>query len=540
MHKPAVVTFPESVERLKKGFDQLAELTALTYGPARGVVVYKDALKSQPEVLVDAASMLRRVTSLGDSSMDVGAMIMRNPVWRVRERVGDGGATTAVLAQAIFDQAVRVCTAGAHAVEVQQGIRIGAEQALRSLQSLRAPVQQEGDLEAIARSVTGDDDLAFMLGEIFGILGATGHVAIEEFVAPYLDREYVDGGRWRAALVSHYLINSPGMHSTGLDDCQVALYEGTLSEIEDVAPLLELAIQHDPPHLLLVAQKISEDALNLIVTTHLKSKLKIAAVALERVGEKGLGDLEDLALITGARLFSAKFDRGFRSIQSENLGGARRAEADSQYLQLSGGAGDPIELQKRIEHFQRLIEVPNVDDGMLEETQMRLGRLAGSMAVLKIGAHTAGERSGLKIKAEQGIKAIQAALQDGVLPGGGCAYLHCIPELKKLTRVRSGLTQDQAAGVRALAIGLEAPFRRLLANAQISTPGLILAQIQHSAPDIVYDVINKKLSAAQAVGILDAYPVLAVALETAVSGAAMAIGTEVLILKRKPRMSYEP
>lgn len=540
MHKPAVITFPESVERLKKGFDQLAELAALTYGPTQGVVVYKDALKPELEVLADAATMVRRVTSLGESSMDVGAMIMRNLIWRVRERVGDGGATTAILAKAIFNQAVRVCAAGAHAVEVQQGIRIGAQQALLTLQSLKQPVQEESDLEAIARSVTGNDELAFLLGEIFGIVGATGHVSIEEYAAPYLEREYVDGGRWRAALVSPYLMNSPGSHSIGLDRCQVALYEGSLTEIDEVAPLFEFAIRDDPPHLLLVAQKISEDALNLIVTTHLKSKLKIAAVALERVGEKGSGDLEDLAVLTGARLFSSRFDRGFRSIQPENLGAARRVEADLQYVQVSGGAGDPIEIQKRVEQLQQFTESQDVNDSVLDETKMRLGRLAGSMALLKIGGHTAAERSGLKVKAEQGIRAIQAALKEGVLPGGGCAFLRCLPELKKLTAVRSELTQDQAAGVQALAIGLEAPFRRLLANAHISTPGLISAQIQQGLPDTVYDVINKRISAAQPAGILDAYQVLAVALETAVSGAAMALGTEVLILKRRPRLSYEP
>ncbi len=540
MHKPAVITYPESVVRLKKGFDQLADLVACTYGPTRGVVLYQDTLKPQPEVLTDAATMVRRVTSLGESSMDVGAMMMRNLVWRVRERVGDGGATSAILAQAIFDQALRVCLAGAHAVEVQQGLRIGAEHALRTLQSLKQPVKDESDLEAIARSVTGDDELAFMLGEIFGILGASGHVLIEEYAAPYLEREYVDGGRWRAALVSPHLMNSPEAHTTGLDHCQVALYEGNLTEIEEVAPLLEFAIRCDPPHLLLVAQKISEDALNLIVTTHLKSKLKIAAVSLERVGELGAGDFEDLAALTGARIFSAKFDRGFRSVRAGNLGSARRVEADLQYLQVSGGAGDLIEIQERIRQLQQRVVSLGGNQSDLEEMQMRLGRMAGSMAVLKIGAHTAAERSALKTKAGQGIKAIQAALQDGVLAGGGSAFLRCIPELKKLTSGSSGLTADQTAGVRALAISLEAPFRRLLANAHIPSSGLILAQVQQGNPDTVFDVIHKKLSAAHPAGILDAYRVLAIALETAVSGAAMALGTEVLILKRKPRVSYEP
>ena len=280
-------------------------------------------------------------------------MIMRSMIWRVRERVGDGGATTAIMAQAILSQAFKARSAGANTVAVQQGIRLGAERARLALEAMRQAVRGEGDLEAIGRSVTGDEDLAFLLGEIFSILGPTGHVTIEEYAAPYLEREYVDGGRWRASIVSPHLINNPAARASGLDDCLVALYEGSLTDIDEIAPLLELAIQHEPAHLLLVAQKISSDALNTIVTTHLKSKLKISAAALERVGDAGLGDLQDLAALTGARLFSSRYDRGFRAIQPGNLGKARRVEAVLQVLQVSGGSGDTNVLRQQIEQLQR-------------------------------------------------------------------------------------------------------------------------------------------------------------------------------------------
>lgn len=539
MGNPSVLTQPESVNQLTRGFNHLGELLACTLGPTRGVVLYKEALRSDMEVITDAATIARRVTSLGDAGQDVGAMLLRNLVWRVRQRAGDGGATTAVLAMAILNQAVRFTAAGANPAALLRGLRIAAAEAVKALVAQSFPASDEEDLEAVARSVTREPELSFVLAEIFSLLGASGHVQIEEFVAPYLDREYIDGGRWRASLASAYLINMPATRSLGLDHCRVALYDGVLSRAEEVLPLLEVAAKFNPPHLLLVAQKINEQALNLIVANHVHSNLKIAAAALEGAGETAFNDLHDLGILTGAAVVSPQVGESLSTIKPNAVGGARRVEATQNALIVSGGMGEPDSIRAEIETLQRVQAQLGLNDGKRSEFQMRVGRLAGSMAVLKVGAHTNSERAALKQKAEQGIKALQTGLDSGLLPGGGTAYLRCIPAVAQLLK-QGAPTEEDSLGIKVLMAALEAPFRRILENARIASPGVSLNDCLLGDPNDVFDVLSGEVRPARQSGILDPAGVLIAALETAVSGASMALSTETLILKRNPKIAYEP
>lgn len=301
--------------------------------------------------------------------------------------------------------------------------------------------------------------------------------------------------------------------------------------------MLYLAGAQTPARLFLAAQRISGEALNLLAATHQQTELKIVAVSLKRASEKAQADLSDLALLSGARVVSPISGRRMEMIRKDDLGRARRVEAGAEDLLFVGAASPGAEVRREIERLnQRLQSLPIGDEGH-PEIEMRLGRLSGSAGVLKVGAITQTERDYLHQRAEKGIKVLRATLEEGALAGGGSAYLHCIrPALEQL----SAANDDEVMGVRAVARALQAPFERILRNGGVESPARLAQDILDLPVGYFYDVVKGQIALARQAGILDSTRVLRAALETAVSGALMALSTDTLVIKRKPKVSYEP
>lgn len=538
MPKPGVLLPPHAPARLRHGFETLAELLALTLGPTAGHIVSATPDKPKPELLEDAATIARRFLALPDRGEDVGAMILRNLVWRVHERVGDGAATTAVLAQAMLSRAARAVSAGANPVNVQRGLRRGAKAAVEALRRQARPVRGPADLVAVAQSATGHEALSARLGEMYARLGPRAHILIEKYVAPYLECEYLPGGRWSARLASPYLVTEVATQSARLEQCRVALFHGNLTAIEDVLPMLELAAQADPPHLLLVANQISGEALNTLVITHRRGGIRIVAAALRRFGEKQRADFADLATFTGARLFTAAAGESLRAVTVQDLGFAAEAEVGAETLLIKAGGATERPVRAEIRSLEQRLRALPFGDPEQAELQMRIGRLAGSAGILKIGAYTQAERELLYRKSEQAIRALAAALEEGVLPGGGAAYARVTSVVEALRQ--STPDEEEKLGLAAVAFALEAPLRRILANARAGEPGLVLAALRQNGRLAAFDVLRGTLVSARSATFLDSAKVLRVALETAASGALLALGTEAIVLKRRPKVSYRP
>jgi len=535
MPKPAVITAPDSTTHLKQGFDTLANLIALTLGPARGNVLNTTEL-NQLELVHDAATIARRVTALPDRRQDVGAMLLRNLVWRVSQQVGDGGATAAVLAQAILDRAHRYMSAGANAMMIQRGVKMAVDVALDDLAKRAQLVDTEDDLIAVAGAVTGDDTLSLILGEMFHLLGAHAHITIEEHVAPYLERTYIDGGKWEAQLTSPYFANTVATRGAVLHDCAVALFDGEILFNDEVMPLLDLITKREPKHLLLLVKDITDDAFNLVVTNHQRNTLKIIVARSKRVGREMENDFNDLALLTGAHYFSKEMRVTMKEITEKDLGRARRVEIVENSMFVVGGGGSPMTVRDTIAEMEEQLALPDLTKEERAEIQMRLARLSGSSAVLHIGAITDTERKMMQQKAEQGIKALRSVVEEGVLPGGGMAYIHCLPALKKIKTDH----EDIALGVKVVAHALEAPFRRILTNAGMHTPGLVLEEIKRKGSSHVYNVMKHCVVESATSKLLDSAKVLRTALQIAASGANIALTTETMVLKKNPETSDEP
>jgi chaperonin GroEL len=540
MPTPKVIQQPESAQHLKVGFDKMADLLAVTLGPTQGVVFNQSTTRNRPELLNDAATIARRVVALPDRREDVGAMLLRHLVWQVHRRVGDGGASTAVLAQAILDEGARMVVSGAHATRVQHGIETAAAQAEQALLKLARPVSGQEDLAAVAAAITAEEKISWVLGEMFDILGSRAYITVENFVAPYLERTYIEGGRWSGQIASPMLYTSAALRQAQRKDCWVVAYDGSLQDMDLLRPLMEVISEQDPPTLLLVANELSGTAVDLLVRMHHhpKSKIRIVAAGLKIGGDQGRQELIDLALLTGATVLGEGQGRALSSVKASDLGQAGRVQVTADSIFVTHGKGDARAVRTEVESIHRqILALPEGDDA-LETLQSRQARLNGSAGVLKIGALTKPERDVQHQQAEQGIKALRAALDGGVLPGGGMALIRAGQAIDPNTAEGP----DERMGQIAMKNALKAPFFRILANAQESAPALKLQDVLAAGPDHVYDVRRASIVPASEYGLLDAASVIQHVLKTAVSGAVMALSVDVTVLKSRPvtNVNYDP
>ena len=535
---PKVILAPNAGAALNDGFNQLTRLLELTMGPTRGIVFNSTALKPTPEPITDAATIARRITELPGRGQNVGAMLLRSLVWRVHQRIGDGCATTAVLAQAILEQASRYVSAGASPVRVQAGIQKATQRVIVKLIEMAIPVTGHDQLTSVAYTATREPELSFMLGEMFDLLGKHTHVVVENYMAPYLEREYISGGQWQAKLISPHLITEATSGKAVGRECNVVLFNGNLSSAKEVLPLIKILSSKEQKNLLLVAQRISDEALNTLVATFVqnKQKLQFVLVDLVRAGEKALNDLQDLSVLTGARLFNPAVGDLLTAIKPDDMGSAQRVEANAETLVVTGGNSNQALLDEQIYGLHKYLDSLAFDDDQRQEIKMRLGRLSSSLGILKIGAYSKNERDILHQKAEKGVQALHAAHQAGILPGGGTAFLHCIDLVEKMEYT----DEDERMGYRAVARALWRPFEQLLKNAGETNSRRLGHEITGAVPGLVFDLHQKKIRPALEAGVLDPTQALIVSLETASSGAQMALSTDVLVLKRNPKISHEP
>ncbi len=445
MPVPQVLQRELATAPLKRGFDKIANLLAVTLGPTQGVILSTHQTHAAPEILSDAATVARRIIALPNRAEDVGAMLARNLVWRQQTRAGDGCATTAVLAQAILNHAQRYIAAGGNAMMLRRGIERATRAAVDALKTMARPARTE-ELARVAETITGDPKLSAMLAEIFTKLGSDAHVTVEDYLAPYLERQYYEGGRFAGRLVSPYFITDSATRRSIIADCHVVLYAGTVSSLDDIEPLLKIVAGTRWQQIALIAKEISGTALMTLVLNHQQNKFKILAAELREKESKRANDFEDLAVLTGATIFSPETGRPLSQIEPSDLGAAPRVEADADELIVVAGEGDPKAIKKQLALLRARMDTLAESDEEIKDLKFRLARLQGQIAKLMIGAPTEAERTLIHQQAEKAIRALPMALREGVVPGGGVAFLNCIPAVRAIEA-----TDDEAFGVQIIA-----------------------------------------------------------------------------------------
>lgn len=540
---PHVASQADARRQLQLGITRMADALAPTLGPGGTPVLVEGNSRNQIDLLDDAATVARRILSLGDPRLDAGAMMLRSVVWRVAQRAGDGGATAAVLMRAILDGGLRQVTAGANAMQLVRGIRLGAEAAAAALLAQALPCGDETQLAAAARTVTRDDELSAILGEMSYLLGPDAPVQIETYVAPYLQREYIAGAVSKAKIASAHFYTESERKRAALAAPAVALLEHNLTTAEGAVALLRAAVEAGRTSLLVVAPDISGAALQLLVLNHAqpadKRKVAVLAASLQQVGEERAVALRDLALLSGATVLGTSAGREAGKATTADLGSAVRAEFTAQKLAVVAEPGRRAAVQEEIASVRARLDRMALNDEERPALARRLAMLSGGMGVLKVGAISKLATELRKSQAERTLQVLSAVQRSGLVPGAGAAYVHCTGAVQEAA-AEPGLPDDVRLGVRVLAEALSAPMRQLLHNAGVQPPAVIIDRVRSAGPRATYGWEQGAVVDAHAAGVVDAAGVLLTVLQTATSGAVMALSTDAIVYHKKPAQSMEP
>ena len=536
-YRAAVAGPEETHENLTFGINTIADMLAPTLGPIGGHVVNERDGTRGPEFLDDAATAVRRILSIGDPRIDVGAMLMRHIVWRIAGQVGDGGTTTALLTREIYRQALKMLTAGIGYRELEIGLRAATEAVRQRLQESAIPVQTEDDLALVALTVVKDRQLAATIGELSYLLGPDARVSVEKFVAPYLAREYHAGANYKGEIASFLLYTDPIRKWAIYGDSSVALVDDTLSEAGETVALIEAAMKMGKKSLVIIAAHFREEALHVMVRnqTEKKKKLSILGVQLKEIGDPRRLAFQDLTTLTGANILGRNYYAYAAKAKQADLGEVRRVQVDRKTMQLQPYQSRSTAVQETVDQLRRRLEGLRMDDEERPEIINRLAALSGGMGVLKVGTNLKQEREILSGLSERALTAVSQAYKTGVVPGGGAAFVHARKALDDLE-----LGFEEGVGAKVLRDSLHAPFMQIVKNAGISSPSVVAMHLEEKGPDCAYDVIKKKFVDAHETGLVDVTGVQTAVLETAVSGALMALGTNTIVYHRDPAQSMEP
>ncbi|MFN8439766.1 MAG: TCP-1/cpn60 chaperonin family protein [Caldilineaceae bacterium] len=538
MNRPQVVNQPTTSQHLAYGINQIADLLAPTLGPRGGVVAHRVDTR-RTEMLDDSSTVVRRIISLGDAQRDIGAMIMRSLIWRVGQRSGDGGATAAVLARALFNEGLRQITAGANAMQLAQGVRLGVDVALEELKKQSQPITSEDELAHLAYSIAGRRDLAMVLGEMAYLLGPDANVIIDKLVAPYLERRYITGAHFKAQISSMFFYTEPQKKRTLLVSPLIALVDQQLTEAEQAVALLEAALQRKAKALAIIAHDITGPALHVLVSNNQlpkeKKKLEIFGGKLMVLGEERTYGYSDLAMMTGATLLGPTRTRSAIAAKPEDLGVTQRVEHSDAGLVIVTPPEARATIRETVNALRfQLSELP-FNDEERPKLVRRLSTLTGGLGELKIGAYNQPERDQLEEYSSRALKVLSSAQKGGVVAGAGAALLHCVPAVNAIQA-----EGDVAVGVKLLATVLSAPLRQILVNYGVPSEALYLQQIADAGAPASFDARTGEVVNGFSDGVLDVTDVTVDVLQTAISGALMALTTDAIVYHKNPQQSMEP
>ncbi|MDB5056958.1 MAG: groL [Chloroflexi bacterium] len=519
---------------LRSGVKVMTDMVRPTLGPtARYVMLHEQSAGRQPEMLDDAATILRRVIELPDPYVNMGAMVLRHAVWAAYEAIGDGGATTAVLFEAIVRHTEPLLAAGADPLALRRGLEKGLAAVSMALAKMDQPLEGDAEIARVAESLCHDHELSRLLGEIFDIVSVDGSIEIEDAYTRNFDRRYVEGVQWNTGFFSPYFITDQDRQEARLENPAILVTDLRFKTAEDLLPLLDRLVNVDRRDLFIIADDVSGTALSLLTANHRAGVMRSVAVKAPSYEPERTRILQDLAVLISARVVTGISGVTGASIMPEDLGRARVAWAGADNFGIQGGLGNPLALRERIADV-RAEFTQTVDPEEQDKIRARLGKLIGGVAILQVGGDTPRQIAERKVTARRTVATMRHALQGGVAPGGGAAYLAC---QRAMCRVEA--TGDEAAGVAALAHALEEPLAVIARNAGHEAADAV-ARTKKSPPGWGFDATSGQIVDMWSAGILDPVPTLQRALAAAVSGAAMLLTAHVLVHHRDPLKMARP
>jgi chaperonin GroEL len=517
-----LVFHDDARERVRRGVQQLAAAVGVTLGP-RGRTVILEREWGAPQI-VNSGVLVARAVELPDRFENLGAQLLREVAARTSEMAGDGTTTATVLAHAMIEEGQRYLAAGLNPVAVKLGIERAVQACVAELQRLARPCAGSQEIAHVAAiSANNDRSIGALLAEAMDKVGREGAVTIEDGSGLASELSVTEGLQFDRGFLSAYFINDAERQTAVLEDCAILLHDRRLSGLKELLPLLEEVVKAGRP-LLVVAEEVESDALATLVVNTLRGTLKTCAVKAPGFGERRHAMLQDLAVLTGARVISEEAGLSLAKATLADLGRARRVEVDKDHTTVVGGSGTASAIAERLAALRREREHAG-SDYEREQLDARIAKLAGGVAVVKVGAATETELKERKVRVEDALHATRAAVQEGVVPGGGVTLLRMRRVLDEL-RADS---LDEESGLRIVHRALEEPLRRLLANAG-QEPSVIVARIDaQDDPAFGFNAATGAYGDLLQMGVIDPAKVTRLALQNAASVAALVLTIDCLI-----------
>ncbi len=537
MPKPVqrVVFDPSASRGLQRGINLMVDAIKPTLGPhPRRTALEKVARDRSPELLDDAGTIARRIIQLPDRDADMGAMLARQMMDRMRERTGDGAATAGILLQVVLNLGRTYLASGGNAIQLRKHLETGLEVILGTLDAMRHEVAGEAQLIRLARGVCYDAEVASALGEIFHIIEESGGLEIRTGHGREIRYEYVEGSYWEGGVLSPELIFDKERLRTDTENSAILATDYAIEQPRELVPILDAAIGAGIGSLVIIAQSMSAEALSLLLA--IPNRRRIVALAVKAPPITQAGALDDIAILSGGRAIHRETGQSLGEIGLEDLGRARRAWADKSYFSFAGGGGDPRSVHRHLNAL-RTAQARAKTVNEREVLGKRIGTIFGGAATLYLGAATESELDARKDLAGRAAEALRGAMREGVVGGGGAALLACRPALER--RLQDSRDHAERAAYRMLIRGLEEPMRVIVRNAG-GDPDATVARVLAAGPGFGFDAERDEVVDMVEQGILDGASTLKAAVHAGISTAAMALTTAVLVHHRKLEGDSKP
>ena len=512
----------EARDRLKKGVDALANAVKVTLGPkGRNVII--DKKFGSPSITKDGVSVAKEI-ELKDSVENMGAQMVKEVASKTADVAGDGTTTATVLAQAIVTAGLKNVAAGANPMDLKRGIDKAVNRVVESLQKMSKKVGEDyNKIQQVASiSANNDHEIGKLIADAMAKVKKEGVITVEEAKGTETTVEVVEGMQFDRGYISPYFVTNADKMETVLEHPHILIYDKKISNMKELLPLLEKQVQTGNP-LLIISEEVDGEALATLVVNKIRGSLKVAAVKAPGFGDRRKAMLEDIAILTGGTLISE--ERGFKLENADlsYLGKAEKVTIDKDNTTIVGGAGKKSEITARVNQIKAQIE-STTSDYDREKLQERLAKLAGGVAVLYVGAATEVEMKEKKDRVDDALHATRAAVEEGIVPGGGVAYIRTIKDLDKLT----GDNEDETTGIAIIKRALEEPLRQIVANAGIEG-SIVVQKVREGKDDFGYNARTDKYENLLSAGVIDPTKVTRVALENAASIAGMLLTTECVL-----------
>ncbi|WP_138203866.1 chaperonin GroEL [Haloimpatiens lingqiaonensis] len=515
------ITFGEEARRaMQAGVDKLANTVKVTLGP-KGRNVVLDKKFGSPLITNDGVTIAREI-ELEDPYENMGAQLVKEVATKTNDVAGDGTTTATLLAQAIIREGLKNVTAGANPILIRNGIRIAVDKAVEEIKKISKPIDGKEDIARVAAISAADEEIGKLIADAMEKVGNEGVITIEESKSMLTELDVVEGMQFDRGYLSPYMVTDTEKMEAALDDVYILITDKKISNIQEILPVLEQIVQQGKK-LLIIAEDVEGEALATLVVNKLRGTFTCVAVKAPGFGDRRKEMLQDIAILTGGTVISEELGRDLKDVTLDMLGTAESVKITKENTTVVNGRGNKEEIHERVAQIRRQIE-ETTSDFDREKLQERLAKLAGGVAVIKVGAATETELKERKLRIEDALAATKAAVEEGIVPGGGTAYVDVIPEVSKL----EDKVQDIQIGINIIRRALEEPVRQIATNAGVEG-SVIIEKVKESQANIGFDALNGEYVDMMKKGIVDPTKVTRSALQNAASVASTFLTTEAAV-----------